>query len=167
MEQLDGFVKLQILARRAIVPPSVKVKEGFGGNLERLRTDAGFKQSQELAKKLGVKPSVVSRWENNRTGPPNTRTLFKLAKTLNCSIEALLVNVDGDYDKQLRAQQGATPEGPRINVATQDRIQKLETLVTEYQATLGEVRNVAKRLTRIAAFGGKGRAPRRDQRKSG
>ena len=40
----------------------------------------------QLAKKIGVAPSVVSAWENDKRGLPETPTLFKLAKALNLSL---------------------------------------------------------------------------------
>jgi len=53
----------------------------------------------QLAKKIGVAPSVVSAWENDKRGLPETPTLFKLAKALNCSIGDLLRGVDEEYDR--------------------------------------------------------------------
>lgn len=69
----------------------------FGQNIKRLREKAGLK-GLELADRLGVKPSVVSAWENDRRGLPETPTLFRLAKALNASIDELLRGVDAGYD---------------------------------------------------------------------
>lgn len=48
--------------------------------------------------KLGVAPPVLSAWENDRGGMPETPTLLRLAKALGCSVEELLAGVDAEYD---------------------------------------------------------------------
>jgi transcriptional regulator with XRE-family HTH domain len=71
----------------------------FGSNLKRLREErTDFKTKKSLAAALGVASSVVSRWENDVTGLPETPTLLKLSKLLNCSVEELLIGIDPDYD---------------------------------------------------------------------
>ena len=74
----------------------VGVLPTFGENLKRLRERAGLK-NKELAEKVSVKPPTISAWERNRGGLPETPTLFKLAKALNCPIEELLQGVDAEY----------------------------------------------------------------------
>jgi transcriptional regulator with XRE-family HTH domain len=73
----------------------------FGENLTRLRKAAKLK-GFELAARANVTPPVVSGWENNRGGLPETPTLFKLANALGCSIEELLEGVDPKYDAARR-----------------------------------------------------------------
>ena len=68
-----------------------------GGNIRRLRDQLGLSQI-ELADRLQVRQPQVWKWENNKSGLPETPTLFKLAKALKCSVEDLLVGVDVDYD---------------------------------------------------------------------
>lgn len=81
----------------------------FGHNVRRLREAAGLK-GLDLAEKLGVKPSVVSAWENGRRGLPETPTLFRLAKALNASIDELLLGVDEAYDL-IRHEGTRVPKG--------------------------------------------------------
>jgi transcriptional regulator with XRE-family HTH domain len=69
----------------------------FGTNVRRLRKAANVK-ANELARMVETSPSAVSAWENDKGGLPETPTLFRLAKALNCSIGELLVGVDADYD---------------------------------------------------------------------
>jgi transcriptional regulator with XRE-family HTH domain len=69
----------------------------FGENLKRIRQRSRLK-SKDVAERVDVAKSVVSGWENNRRGLPETPTLFKLAKALNCSIEELLQGVDEEYE---------------------------------------------------------------------
>lgn len=73
----------------------------FGENLTRLRKARNLKGKQ-LAAKVGVAPSVVSGWEKNRRGLPETPTLFKLATGLKCSIEDLLTGIDAEYDRAVQ-----------------------------------------------------------------
>jgi phage repressor protein C with HTH and peptisase S24 domain len=70
----------------------------FGENVKRLREAKPLK-AKDLAQLLGVSPSVVSGWENDRSGLPETPTLLKIAKALNVSIDALLSGVDLEYDR--------------------------------------------------------------------
>jgi len=69
----------------------------FGANVAGLRKRRGLK-GVELAKAINVKPPVLSAWEHDRGGLPETPTLLKLAKALGVSIDALLAGVDPAYD---------------------------------------------------------------------
>jgi transcriptional regulator with XRE-family HTH domain len=69
----------------------------FGENLKRIRKRSKLK-SKDIAERVDVARSVVSGWENDRRGLPETPTLFKLAKALECSIEELLHGVDAEYE---------------------------------------------------------------------
>lgn len=69
----------------------------FGENVKKLREAAGLK-GIDLAERLSVSPPVVSAWENNRTGLPETPTLLKLAKALDCTVDDLLAGIDEEYD---------------------------------------------------------------------
>jgi transcriptional regulator with XRE-family HTH domain len=83
------------------------VKRTFGENLRRVRKAANL-SARELAKRVGVTPPVVSKWETHK-GLPEGPTLLKLAKALNVSIDELLAGVDPEYDlvREDRAQYGA------------------------------------------------------------
>lgn len=74
----------------------------FGENLKRLREGAEL-SGVELAARLDVGASQVSKWETGRTGLPEGPTLLKLAKVLRCLIDDLLDGIDAEYDR-LRAQ---------------------------------------------------------------
>jgi phage repressor protein C with HTH and peptisase S24 domain len=73
------------------------VSSTVGTNIKRLREKADITQT-ELADRIGVKQPAVWKWENDRSGLPETPTLFKLAKALQCSIDDLLAGVDPDYE---------------------------------------------------------------------
>jgi transcriptional regulator with XRE-family HTH domain len=80
------------------VGATLRVVPSFGENVRRLRLAVGIKRSKDLAAILQVAPSIVSRWETDKTGLPETPTLFRLAKALRCSIDQLLAGVDAEYD---------------------------------------------------------------------
>lgn len=101
---LRANYRLKKVSRGAIVGRV----SSFSENVRRLRGRAGLR-SNELAAAIGVRPSVVSRWETSKGGLPETPTLLKLAKALRCTVEELLVGVDVDYDLQ-RGQQDVDPE---------------------------------------------------------
>ena len=55
--------------------------------IKKYREEYSFTQTA-LAKKLGVKQSAVSMWENGQT--PSVENLKKLAEIFNCKIEDLI-----------------------------------------------------------------------------
>lgn len=57
--------------------------------LQRIREKRGMTQS-ELAKKAGVKQSAISWIENKKTANPGAITLYKMAKTLKCTVDDLI-----------------------------------------------------------------------------
>lgn len=57
-------------------------------NLKKIRKDKGLTQN-ELAKKLGMRPSAISRYEHEFRSP-NLKTAQKLAEILGCSIDDLI-----------------------------------------------------------------------------
>ena len=77
----------------------------FGGNVRRIQKARGMSVT-ELAGRVGVAQSVVSGWRTDRRGLPETPTLFKLAKALDCSVEELLRDLDEEYSR-LRLQSAA------------------------------------------------------------
>lgn len=154
---MESIIYSDIPARYAVAV----LPRTIGDNIRELREEQNLRQ-EDLAARAGLKQGDISKWERGKN-QPKAPNLLRLSVGLNRPIDALIKGIDDDYEELFRAQQKR--DAP--NVATQDRLQKLETLVAEYQSTLSEVRDIAKRLTRIAAFGGKGHAPRRAQRKSG
>ena len=73
----------------------------FGENVKRLREARGWTQ-ERLAEQLGIRQSAVSNLESGERGLPKTPTLFRLANTLECSVEALIEGVDEDYQRAAR-----------------------------------------------------------------
>lgn len=62
-------------------------------NIMRLRTSQGITQN-ELARKSGVKQSVISDIENGKTSFPRVDTLSKIATALGCTVDDLLDKQD-------------------------------------------------------------------------
>ena len=71
-----------------------------GANIETNRKNMNMTQSQ-LAEKLNVSRSVVSKWENGKT-IPDSYLLPSLAKALNVTINDLFNHIDekNDYVKE-------------------------------------------------------------------
>ena len=69
----------------------------LGQNLRSIQQQRGI-STKALAEQIGVSPSVVSGWRRDKRGLPETPTLFKLAKALDCSVESLLAGIDDEYD---------------------------------------------------------------------
>ena len=56
--------------------------------LKKMRLKRGLSQ-EDIAKKMGVTPATVCRWENGEF-LPRADKLIALAKVLKCSVSALL-----------------------------------------------------------------------------
>lgn len=65
----------------------------LGKTIAKFRKERGFTQV-ELAEKLGVHQSHITRWESDRVRP-RQQTLTKLAECLDSSVEELLVGGKG------------------------------------------------------------------------
>jgi transcriptional regulator with XRE-family HTH domain len=64
----------------------------IGENLKRLRQDKGYTQ-YDLSKKSGVRIASISQIERNE-GDPKLSTLYKLIDGLECSADALLLDIN-------------------------------------------------------------------------
>lgn len=62
--------------------------ENIGPRLQQLRERAGYSQLV-LATMIGVASNTISRWERGDQEPP-LRLAAKLARALNCTVDALL-----------------------------------------------------------------------------
>jgi len=74
--------------------------KGFGDRLRRTRLDAQMSQA-ELAKKIGLGRSAVSKWESESDIDPGAKALRHAAKVLNTTEEYLL-NGKGGGDIEAR-----------------------------------------------------------------
>ena len=89
-----------------------------GKNIKRLRTVMGLRTQKAFADLLGVPPSQVSDWENDRFAVPEVSGLIKLAKAFHCSVDELLAGVDPDYDRiREGGAVGAVPAGTGSDIA--------------------------------------------------
>ena len=78
----------------------------FGLNLKKLRKDKGYSQAQ-LARKLNISKSSVSKYESNQSMPP-VETLIRLALIYGVSLNYLVgiekgktISVEGLTNRQL------------------------------------------------------------------
>lgn len=65
------------------------MEETFGSNLRQKRRDAGITQ-RDLATKIGVDFSYISKLENDRLPPPAADTIVAICKILGSEPEELL-----------------------------------------------------------------------------
>ena len=68
--------------------------KGFGDRLRRTRLDAQMSQA-DLAKKIGLGRSAVSKWESESDIDPGAKALRRAAKVLNTTEEYLLNGKEG------------------------------------------------------------------------
>ena len=133
------------------------LKKSFGSNLRDLRKPK-YKRSKDLAAALDVTPAIVSRWENDGTGPPEAGTLVKLAMTLGCSIDSLLDGVYGYRARDLVRHDGDQQSGssPRTGdpahdpIAARLELDRLTELVTKYKTEARKVLKVSDALDKVA-----------------
>jgi len=64
----------------------------FSDNLKRLRQDKGFTQL-DLARASGLRTASISQLERNE-GDPKLSTIYKLMDALECSADALLLDIN-------------------------------------------------------------------------
>jgi HTH-type transcriptional regulator, competence development regulator len=67
----------------------LSTEETFGGRIQRLRRELGLTQ-RDVAGKLGIDFTYLSKLENNRGEPPSEETVRKLAEVLGADAEELL-----------------------------------------------------------------------------
>lgn len=65
------------------------MKKTFGQILKEIRRETGISQ-RELAERVGVDFSYISKIENDRLPPPSADTIVKICEVLNISNETLL-----------------------------------------------------------------------------
>ena len=88
-----------------------------GKNIKRLRAVMGLRTQKALVELLGVPPSQVSDWENDRFAVLDLSSLIKLAKAFHCSVDELLAGVDSDYDRiREGGAAGAVPARPWTDI---------------------------------------------------
>jgi transcriptional regulator with XRE-family HTH domain len=79
----------------------------FGQSLRELRRSKGLSQ-RELARKVGVDFSYISKVENDRLPPPAADTIVKICEALGVAPEWLLAST-GKMPKGLREMLGTNP----------------------------------------------------------
>jgi transcriptional regulator with XRE-family HTH domain len=88
------------------------MKETFGQKLRTLRRAAGITQ-RELAKKVGVDFSYISKLENDRLPPPAADTAVKISGALGITPDEL-VAATGKIPPQIQQSVGSSPAAIRF-----------------------------------------------------
>lgn len=79
----------------------------FGKNLRELRRSKGISQ-RELAERVGVDFSYISKVENNRLPPPAADTIVKICEALSVAPDELLA-MTGKMPSQVKQMVGTSP----------------------------------------------------------
>lgn len=74
-------------------------------NLKKIRLERGMTQS-DVAAAVGLSDEAICTYEIG-TREPNLETLRKLATVLNCTIDELIGNEEGEDGESERAEDGA------------------------------------------------------------
>lgn len=122
----------------------------------------------DLAEIMGVAQSAVSKWENGET-TPSASQLPKIATTLRCSVEDLVVGVDATYDRlrsKCRDLPGHTGDqtsdltegrSDATTPAASARLQQLEQRIREKDDLIARLEEAARGLVRLFATAPKSR----------
>lgn len=92
----------------------------IGQNIQRVRTAAGFETQAQFARELGVPQAQLNDWESDRYKTLDMSTLLRLAKTLGCLVDDLLMGVDEAYDTIVEQQKASRP--PRFDSDVEDEL---------------------------------------------
>jgi transcriptional regulator with XRE-family HTH domain len=124
-------------AGRAPDAPPGPAPISFGQRLRALRREHGWSQTH-LGHLLGVCHTVISRLENDRTLNPRLRFVYRLARALHCSTDALL-------GREEDAAQACAPSAdalaaPLASAAAAPAPRRLATARAGRGASQGEIR---------------------------
>lgn len=147
-----------------------------GENVVRIRKRIGLSQ-KELAARLGIAQSSTWSVEKGTKDKQavELRTLFRLAKALDCSIEDLVVGVDEDYDRLRRdlpwqgSGSASAPHQGRADVpaSAQTRVRELAGEKKYLEDGVAKIEAITRQLVDIVAEykSGKARKGKSETRK--
>jgi len=113
----------------------------FGEKLKKLRNELGITQ-KELASKIEVSRTTIAGYETEGKMPPYN-TLFKIAKTLNCSLDFLL-----GYAEEESSNNGVQQISPKLK-ASYEKLSKREDLQLLFKETEDLNPDSIKRIVKI------------------
>jgi transcriptional regulator with XRE-family HTH domain len=112
-------------------------------------------RQEDVAAKLGVEQSAVSRWETGRS-LPETETLIRLAVLLETDVNTLILGLDPKHDLLCQADRGSSSAarsqaqlGGPLDAATVATARLLAEFSSTYDAFHRAVSDVARDLTRL------------------
>ncbi len=112
------------------------MKETFGQLLKELRRNKNISQ-RELADKVGVDFSYISKVENDRLAAPSADTIIKMATILDIPSEILL-SYSGKVSDEMKDTMSSSPEAMRfLNEAKNMNLQ-----ANEWQQLIGELKKL-------------------------
>jgi transcriptional regulator with XRE-family HTH domain len=94
------------------------MKKTFGNILKELRKSKGISQ-RDLADKIGVDFSYISKVENDRLPPPAADTIVRICKVLNVPTEVLLAE-SGKVSSNITELIGSSQEAIKFMLEASD-----------------------------------------------
>ena len=106
----------------------------FGDRLTFARTTLDMSEA-ELAKRLGVNTSTITKWENNQSEPRANR-LYMMSGLLNISVMWLITG-EGDAPTELAKDQDINPEFIRATITKlRADMQKMKRTIDALESSL-------------------------------
>lgn len=96
--------------------------DAIGERLREARTDAGISQ-RELARRLGLSPSLISQLESGMSRP-SVGTLYAVVTELGISLDSVIRGVDPD--RGTRNSSSESPNGPSTSVVRRGTGQSID-----------------------------------------
>lgn len=112
------------------------MKETFGQILKELRRSKNISQ-RELADKVSVDFSYISKVENDRLAPPSAETIIKISNILDIPSEVLLSH-SGKVSDEMKDAMSSSPEALMFMNAAKNMNLQAE----EWQQLIGELKKL-------------------------
>ena len=110
--------------------------KSFGERLRELRLERCINQ-RDLAARVGIDFTYLSKIENNRMAPPATKTILKIARALDVHSDELLLLADkvpGDIQPVITRSPGLPAFLRSISDLSEDELRELSTLAQQVRA---------------------------------
>lgn len=112
------------------------MKETFGQILKELRRNKNISQ-RELADRVGVDFSYISKVENDRLAPPAAETIIKISNILDIPSEVLLSH-SGKVSDEMRDTMSSSPEA----LMFMNEVKNMNLQANEWQMLIGELKKL-------------------------
>jgi HTH-type transcriptional regulator, competence development regulator len=112
------------------------MKETFGQILKELRRNKNISQ-RELADKVSVDFSYISKLENDRLAPPSAETIIRISNVLEIPSEVLLSH-SGKVSDEMKGTISSSPEA----LMFMNEAKNMNLQAQEWQQLIGELKKL-------------------------